>query len=71
MVKRVQMLPFFADRSAARIVIKAYGSAHYWPSPFRSNAMSVKASYDCSGQPETGRSRASARFRARPPGSTP
>ncbi|PCE30377.1 IS110 family RNA-guided transposase [Burkholderia ubonensis] len=29
-LKRVQMLPFFANRPAARIVMEACGSAHHW-----------------------------------------
>jgi transposase len=29
-LKRAQMLPFFANRPAARIVMEACGSAHHW-----------------------------------------
>jgi len=29
-LKRAQLVPFFANRPAARVVIEACGSAHYW-----------------------------------------
>lgn len=29
-LKRAQLVPFFANRPASRVVIEACGSAHYW-----------------------------------------
>jgi hypothetical protein len=37
-LKRAQLMPFFANRARSRVVMEACGSAHHWPGSCRRSA---------------------------------